>query len=140
MTAVGLSAPNARVVALEFTVGSVKVAKRTTVITRHYGQLLTTRVQAKASGRPGPNAPTGDYRRSINMHFVEQDATVTATAIVGTNAPQGRRLEFGFDGVDSLGRAYNQPPYPHFGPAFDDVSPKYVKAMEKMVVIELWAR
>ncbi len=96
----------------------------------HYGQLLNTRIKAKASGRPGPNAPTGDYRRSWT-HKVSQDGPTT-TSTNGTNAPQGRRLEFGFVGADSLGRVYNQPPYPHAGPAFDEIAPQFLKSIEKI--------
>lgn len=85
---------------------------------RHYGQLLRTRIMANASGRPGPNAPTGTYRRSWTLE-VTQVGPATFQAEVGTNQPQGRRLEFGFHGADSLGRVYNQPPYPHVQPALD---------------------
>jgi len=97
----------------------------------HHGQLLRTRVMAKASGRPGPNTITGDYRRSISMQVEEVPGRTTVT--VGTNAPQGRRLEFGFNGVDSLGRAYNQPPFPHWGPAIDEIVPGLVKDLEDAV-------
>lgn len=72
-------------------------------IVAHYGQLLVTKVKANASGRPGPRVQTGDYRRSINMVF---KGGPNPEASVGTNRPQGRRLEFGFHGTDSLGRSY----------------------------------
>jgi hypothetical protein len=36
---------------------------------------------------------------------------------MGTEEHQGARLEFGFTGVDSLGRHYTQPPFPHVQPA-----------------------
>ncbi|WP_172673788.1 hypothetical protein [Methanogenium cariaci] len=39
---------------------------------------------------------------------------------VGTNAPQGKRLEFGFVGRDVLGRYYNQEAQPHLRPAVDE--------------------
>lgn len=103
-------------------------------IVTHHGQILTTRVKAKASGRPGPNAPTGDYRRDISMQ-VRREGPLRWTAEVGTNKPQGRRLEFGFHGTDSLGRFYNQPPYPHFGPAFDEVVPGFEAAIATLLVI-----
>jgi hypothetical protein len=48
---------------------------------------------------------------------------------VGTNAPQGLRLENGFVGADSLGRVYNQPPYPHFSPAAVQTEPEYARAI-----------
>jgi hypothetical protein len=104
---------------------------RLTKLVRHHGQLLRTRVMANASGRPGPNTPTGDYRRSISLQIVS--TADTTTAYVGTNLPQGRRLEFGFHGQDSLGRTYNQAPLPHFGPAFDQQEPEFTRAAEVML-------
>lgn len=96
-----------------------------------YGQLLNTKIKANASGRPGPNAPTGDYRRSW-AHTVTQEGGTTKSTN-GTNKPQARRLEFGFTGADSLGRVYDQPPYPHVGPAFDEISPLFVSAAKKIL-------
>lgn len=92
------------------------VAKARTVVAR-YGQLVLTQVQANASGRPGPRAITGDYRRSWGLEVRTEGGKVTGE--VGTNEPQARRLEMGFVGTDSLHREYHQPPYPHAGPALD---------------------
>jgi hypothetical protein len=39
------------------------------------------------------------------------------TTMVGPTTEYGRRVELGFVGRDSLGRNYNQQPYPYFGPA-----------------------
>jgi hypothetical protein len=85
--------------------------------------ILHRTVVANASGRPGPEAPTGDYRRSISRQVVKGGST--SEGFVGTNAPQARRLELGFTGTDSLGRSYDQPPFPHFGPAADEVRPGF---------------
>lgn len=112
---------------------AVGVQPKINGVTRMYGQILTTRIQAKASGRPGPNAPTGDYRRSWTAQFrVESGALV---ADVGTNKPQGRRLEFGFHGADSLGRVYDQPAFPHVMPATNEVFPQYERAVEAVLVL-----
>lgn len=96
-------------------------------IVAHYGMVYQTRVRAAASGRPGPRAITGDYRRSITLE-VKRDAQRTS-AIVSTDRPQGRRLELGFVGVDSLGRHYNQPPYPHFGPPLQRTVDELARAL-----------
>lgn len=64
---------------------------------------------------PGPNVATGDYRRSINVVVVK--AAGITVADVSTNAVQANRLEFGFIGLDSRGRYYRQPPFPHWAPA-----------------------
>jgi hypothetical protein len=96
-------------------------------VVQHYAMLLETAIKANASGRPGPNAPTGDYRRSWTHEISTNGLTVEA--IIGTNKPQARRLEFGFVGVDSLGRIYNQPPYPHVGPAVEEIRPAFLAAV-----------
>lgn len=101
-------------------------------VTTRFGQLLRTRVRARASGRPGPRRQTGDYRRSISV-TTDRSSNGTHSAVVGTNAPQARRLEHGFIGADSLGRHYSSPPLPHFGPALDETEPEYVAAMAAAV-------
>ena len=78
--------------------------------------LTVTDVRANASGRPGPRAPTGNFRRSIT-HMPARNEGTSVKAYVGSNAVQARRLELGFYGPDSLGRHYNQPPYPWLRPA-----------------------
>ena len=102
------------------------------VVTARFGVLLQTRVRARASGRPGPRRRTGDYRRGITTQTRRVIAGVWETT-VGTNSPQGRRLELGFIGADSLGRHYNQPPFPHFGPAVDQTEPEYAEALGAVV-------
>jgi hypothetical protein len=47
---------------------------------------------------------TGTYRRSIHVG----DPTPTEVR-VGTDVPYGKRLEYGFNGTDALGRTYHQP-------------------------------
>jgi hypothetical protein len=97
----------------------------------HHAQILETRIKASASGRPGPNAPTGDYRRSWNTQLTMNGDQVVAD--VGTNKPQGRRLEFGFVGTDSLGRFYNQPPFPHVELNIPPVMDSLTKSIEAEV-------
>lgn len=82
---------------------------------RHVGTAGVARIRANASGRPGPNVITGRYRAS--WRAVTARIPYGAECTIGTDAPQGRRLEFGFVGPDSLGRVYNQPPFPHVQPA-----------------------
>lgn len=91
-----------------------------------HGRLLETTVKRNASGRPGPNAPTGDYRGSWNTRVYRGPDRITSTT--GTNRPQAARLEYGFHGTDALGRVYNQPPYPHAGPALDEIEPLLIAA------------
>lgn len=82
---------------------------------QHTGTLGQARIRGNASGRPGPNVITGAYRNSWQAQT--RRLPYGAICTLGTMAPQGRRLEFGFTGTDSLGRHYNQPPFPHVQPA-----------------------
>jgi hypothetical protein len=34
--------------------------------------------------------------------------------------------------MDSLGRVYSQPPFPHAGPAFDEIVPLFVADFERI--------
>jgi hypothetical protein len=112
-------------------------------VTKH-GYALQRQIKANASGRPGPRVQTGDYRRSIRVKFGTtsrlsgERGAISAT--VGTDNPQGRRLEHGFMGMtDSLGRLFHQPPYPHFGPAFDFIAPQFEAAVANDVDVVLAA-
>lgn len=91
---------------------------------------LTRLVKMNASGRPGPNAPTGDYRSSWRNDVIGQGGL---SRVVGTDRPQAMRLEYGFVGADSLGRVYDQPPYPHFEPAIDVMWPAFQAAMDAVL-------
>ena len=128
---INVSVSGTAAVSAGFAAASIRSDAATRLVVRQYGALLKTRIMAKASGRPGPNAPTGDYRRSWTVRYFDGPAGVSAQ--VGTNKPQGRRLELGFVGTDSLGRTYNQAPYPHVGPAAQEIEVEFVKAIEGAV-------
>lgn len=81
----------------------------------HAAELGRAQIKGHASGRPGPNVITGDYRNSWQIET--RSLPYGAQCTIGTDRPQGRRLEFGFVGADSLGRVFNQPPFPHVQPA-----------------------
>ncbi|MGW7572383.1 HK97 gp10 family phage protein [Streptomyces sp. NPDC054765] len=100
---------------------------RTRTITQHHAMLLRVRIQRNASGRPGPRVITGQYRASWNVRMGTEGGQVTAE--VFSNAPQARRLEYGFVGVDSLGRHYRQRPFPHVEPAFRQTRPAFIQAL-----------
>ena len=120
----------AKAVAVELATLASSISGAVHATTLAYTAELQAAVQRNASGRPGPNVITGNYRRSINRRTEKRVGG--SVGQVGTNAPQGRRLEHGFVGTDSLGRRYSQPPYPHFGPALDEVAPKYEEAIAKL--------
>lgn len=118
---------NAYVLAADFHQAGATAQARANRVTRHHAMLLETRIKANASGRPGPRVITGDYRRSWTTRHLG------ATSIVGTNKPQARRLEFGFYGPDSLGRVYNQRPFPHVGPAYEATAIGYRRALSDLI-------
>lgn len=98
---------------------------------RHSAQALVQQVQQRASRRPGPRVITGQYRASWDSEVHRVGPVITGE--VGSAAPQARRLEFGFVGVDSLGRHYSQRPYPHLGPAVEQAGPLIMQALGQAV-------
>lgn len=126
---------NAAEVAAELVAEGVKAGSKAFGIVQTYGAVLEANVKRRASlprtGPPGPRLITGNYVRSINTQMSIGFGNPTAS--VGTNAPQARRLELGFTGVDSLGRNYDQPPYPHFSPAFDEIEPAFIAAIAGII-------
>jgi hypothetical protein len=84
------------------------------------GRLLRALIMEHASGRPGPNVITGDYRSSWTPE--EFDVPDGGGVEIGTRKPQGKRLEYGFyDMTDAIGRHFFQPPFPHVGPSVSEV-------------------
>lgn len=81
---------------------------------------VESRAKENATGRPGPNVITGRLRGSITWEPGEDERG--AYVDIGTNVEYARRLELGFVGTDSLGRTYNQPPYPFLVPALNEVA------------------
>lgn len=98
----------------------------------HTGVLGVARIKGYASGRPGPNVITGDYRGSWHPGPTRR-LPYGAQCTIGTDRPQGRRLEFGFVGTDSLGRTYNQPPFPHVQPALPYIQDTLMASMRLAV-------
>ncbi|MEW1565833.1 hypothetical protein AB0454_22940 [Streptomyces sp. NPDC093509] len=93
----------------------------------HAGTLGKARIAGNASGRPGPNVITGAYRAS--WQATTRRLPYGAVCTLGSNAPQARRLEWGFTGMDSLGRHYNQPPFPHVEPALPFIETTLMASM-----------
>lgn len=77
--------------------------------------------QVRRTVNEGGNTPylTGTYRRSFHMETTTKTPT-RCVVTIGTDAPQARRLEYGFVGRDNLGRVYNQAARPHIRPALDE--------------------
>lgn len=92
-------------------------------------ELLRVKIQQRASGRPGPNVITGEYRSSWQV-LRQGDGTY----VVFSDAPQAARLEYGFAGVDALGRVYHQPPFPHVNPAADEIEGAFFEDLARVAV------
>lgn len=79
---------------------------------------------------------TGTLRRSVHVE-VRQEGT-SMVALVGTDAPYARRLEYGFADKDSLGRFYHQPPRPVWRPVWDQNLAKYVRIITGVFNRQEW--
>lgn len=129
---------NAVQVAVDLVKLGAEVAGKVHLVTIAHGALLQTAVKRHAheprtTPRPGPGGPrllTGAYNRSIGRRTTWTAGGGTVSE-VGTNAPQGARLEHGFYGVDSRGRHYSQKAYEHFAPALTEVGPLFEAAVLK---------
>lgn len=108
---------------------AARVGPETNRTVQQQGRLLRALIMENASGRPGPNVISGDYRGSWEPEpFPVPDG---GGVEVGTRKPQGRRLEYGFmERYDSLGRFYRQPPFPHVEPAVNELSTEYEQAFK----------
>ena len=71
---------------------------------------------ASAPGQPPAQATSG-LRQSIKFSVEKEAGAVVGK--VGTDLKYGKRLEFGFMGVDSLGRRYNTAPRPWLKVSFE---------------------
>jgi len=67
---------------------------------------------------------SGDYADSFYVKGSE----------VGTDKPQGFRLELGFHGTDRDGRVVSQSPRPHVGPVADALGEQFERAVGSAVV------
>lgn len=113
----------------EFDGFNKRSAKGLQDIAEEYARKLREEVQQNASGRPGPRVETGAYRAEIEV-VEEKHGGEVANVVVYTEHPEGPRLEFGFIGVDAMGRHYDQPPFPHWQPAIDVIWPEYIQAIQ----------
>lgn len=110
-----------------------RLKQRTTAAVHQFAVLLAERIQTAASGRPGPNIVSGNLYGSIQIDHTLGDADGWGVATVYTNVIYARRLELGFYGTDSLGRHYNQPPYPFFSRAVEGSVDEFRAVMERAV-------
>lgn len=82
------------------------------------GGARRTRSGAIVSHRAGgPGVVSGAHRNSLAMKREMPSGLHGWQVLAGPGRPYSRRLELGFRGLDSLGRRYNQPPYPYARPA-----------------------
>jgi hypothetical protein len=126
----GWTVGGAQSLAAELASAAARVETLVPVVVEKAATDLVSLTQENASGRPGPNAPTGDYRGSWRVEEVHDADPGTVSRSVGTDRPQANRLEYGYVGTDSAGRTYDQPPYEHHGPAVDVVEPLFEAAMD----------
>lgn len=105
-------------------------------VNREARSMIEEALYRHASGRPGPNVITGEYRSSFYTELLESNED-EFVILAGNDSPQAARLEYGFFGVDSLGRNYAQPAFPHMRPALYEAQLWYRDAVLQAVREEL---
>lgn len=120
----------------DLTAAALRAPSESGRITKQYGDILMFAVRTNASGRPGPEPITGEYRSSIMNQYSETGNKASSEVI--TYQPQGFRLEYGFYGTDSIGREADTAPYPHFMPALHSVSPVWENALGIRMMELVW--
>lgn len=106
--------------------------RRVSETSKEFSEILLRNIQANLSGVEGmPQPRTGETRASW-MVVQTEDGVYT----VMTNAAWEPRLEYGFYGIDSLGRYYSQPALPHVQPALAEtrksVRPKFMSMLREV--------
>lgn len=109
-----------------------KTQERVRKVNNDFVPLTRNTLVQFSSGRPGPEVETGAYNSAYDVHTTGDGMGVEAS----NPSPQSNRLEYGFVGVDALGRMYHQPAYPHFRPAMMVLAPEYVKRVKTAVLLE----
>ena len=71
-----------------------------------------------------PHIRSGYLARSISFDGPREVGYGRWETKTGPKAAYGRRIELGFTGRDSLGRNYDQPPFPYMRPGFEDSKPE----------------
>jgi hypothetical protein len=87
--------------------------------------------------RPSGSSTTKPYAHSENLkrslrRIPEMPVRIGLGEYQQAIAPTmiyARRVELGFQGADSLGRVYNQPPYPYMQPALDRARPYFTRLL-----------
>ena len=80
-----------------------------------------------------PHDVAGDYS-DIGGEKIESNA---ASILIGTNLVYAKRLEFGFNGPDKLGRIYHQPAQPYLRPAVDTKKERAFKVIGEALKIQI---
>lgn len=88
-----------------------------------FGPILWSSVRQHASGRPGPNVITGDYRNSITLDITGN------TAEVYTDEDYGADLEYGHG--TKGGKKVSA--FLHFRPASLETEPKFVDYLKSRI-------
>lgn len=91
---------------------------------------------------------TGNLRDHIHTELMESTAERQVVAVTpaydepnkyGFDPAYARRIEYGFEGADSLGRVYHQPAQPYMRPAWDEHKDEAVQAIKDSVLEEVRA-
>lgn len=126
------SVVGANKIAAEFAVMGVTLGAKEAGIVAHYGAVYQTRVRGRMSGRPGLRAVTGDARRRVQLEIRRTQSGTQAE--VFTDWVAARRHEFGWNGIDSIGRHIPTPPRPAWEPDFERTANEMYGALAAVAV------
>lgn len=105
-------------------------------VTEESTSQMLSEVTKNAKSRSGLRYVTGAYVASWRANFTKM-SDGSYSGDVRSAHPAAWRLEYGFTGRDSLGRYYNQRPFPHFRPAYDKVQQQFFDRLD--LLIDSWA-
>lgn len=101
---------------------AVKIEAATARAVKLGGEAVRAQALTHMNGRPGPNVITGTLRRSVAVGTPIDEGPGIWSVEVAPTVIYARRIELGFDGVDSLGRVYPKKyPYPYMAPGVAEV-------------------
>lgn len=109
--------------------------ERAAVVTTEYATIAKSLIRARA-----PRGSTGDaddgvaFADSFKVDSGQYKGAPSAT--VGTDKPQGFRLEMGFHGTDRAGRRISQSPNPTVGPVADETAEPFWSALANITEVQ----
>jgi len=111
---------------------ALTASDRALVITAEYAEAAKGLISARAPRGPHAHDDPGGVAFADSFDVDTGQWRGHPSSEVGTNKPQGFRLELGFHGTDRTGRRISQSPRPTVGPAVDSLAEPFWTALEAL--------